>query len=313
MKKKKKTNNKILVSTILIVILTTVIVYGFAIEGWELRFVSGGGDYLFSGGGTGSTPSPMLRYVGLATRFSSTTHTIANYQAVKAKMDQYHLTAIRLGSGDDLWTSSYTWNGGSAVDWFLRNTNFIVIVDRHHTIGLTYLNQTQWDKIDSNLASMSTRWASYGDRLRLEAVNEYANSDFKTQMNRIIRTFRLGGHTNWLIFNWNSWGASWSSQATLTDSLHKTSVGYHYYMNKWTGLSAFTNLNTGHSITGLPMFGSEEGSDEMEKGNFTRTKVTYLSQYLQASYAAGYSNVVWMNHELDNMATYESLGLVFPT
>lgn len=308
MPKTRKRKN-IPLSSILVLILLVIIVYEVGINSSGLQFIPGEGG---GGGGTGTKPS-LVRYVGLATRFSSTTHTVANYQAVKAKMDQYHLTVIRLGSGDDLWTSTYTWNGGSAVDWFLRNTNFLVIVDRHHTIGLTYLNQTSWNKIDSNLASMSTRWVAYGDRVILEPVNEYANTDFKAQMNRIILTFRNAGHTNWLVFNWNLWGASWSSQATLTDTYNRIYVGYHYYMNKWTGTSSFNNLNSGHSITGLPMFGSEEGSDEMEKGNFTTTKVAYMTQYLKASYDAGYSNVVWMNHELDNMARYESLGLVFPT
>ena len=255
-----------------------------------------------------------MTYIGLATRFTNSTHTIANYQAVKNKMLQYGLNVIRLGSGDELFGSSYTWHNGDAVQWFLDNTDVAVIVDRHHTINNTFMTQAQWNTIDANLDAMAVRWVAYGDRVLLEPVNEYAGTDFQSQMQRIINTFRGNGRTTWLIFNtFPPW-----TRAILTDSLRKTYAGDHYYMNLATatndyGLTCFNRMVDGHGITGLPMFGSEEGADYNETPAFTKEKVDALSRYLQLCADAGYSNVVWMLSELKNMPTYESLGIVFPT
>jgi len=263
---------------------------------------------------------PIMTFLGLATRFTNTTHTVAQYIAVKNKMIAHGCNTIRLGSGDELWGSSYTWHNGDAVQWFLDNTAYTVVIDRHHTIGLTSLTTTQWNHIKTHLNEMAVTYTAYGDRVILEPLNEYAGTDFITRMQSIIDNFRgaPNNHTNWLLFN--GFGAS-SAQPTnwnnylFDDPLHKTDVANHYYMNNFgnNGTLAYNDLNSGHTTTSLPMIGSEEGAHVSEKASFTNANVAALSTYLQLCATDGFGNLVWMNHELDNMAEYETHGLVWPT
>ena len=250
----------------------------------------------------------MMAFIGLATRFTNATHTIQQYQAVKDKILEYGLNIIRLGSGDELFSSSYTWHNGDAVQWFLDNTDCVVVVDRDHTIQLTSLSSSQQNIIDAHLEEMTIRWRGYGDRLWLEPVNEYGGSDFYTQMQRFLDVFRSKGYMNWLVFNKQS--QPWST-CNLNDALNKIYIGYHYYFNSWSYENAVNDLNNGAAL-GKPIFGSEEGASWKETSDFTSENVGRLNRYLQYCADAGYSNVVWMNHELNNMTRYEELGLVFP-
>lgn len=284
---------------------------------------------------TVSAATPPANMIGLATRFSSSEHTTTMYQNIKNKMVQYSLNVIRIGSSDMFNPNNPTfpWNNGDAVDWFLTNTNFYVVIDRHHTINVLSLTSSQITTIENDMVADAQRWASYSNRVIIEAVNEYGGNDFYSVMQPILTHFRSHDLTNWLVFDRMgysasnpagdaSWGYTWQ---TLYDPLSKTYQGGHYYMGhpgsagsnvgvpyaSDIGTRCYNGMVRGNSIVQQPMFGTENGGDWEESNS--QVEVAQLTIYFQKCSESGFSNVLWMNHGLSNMAAYESLGLTFPT
>ena len=266
--------------------------------------------------------------IGLATRFSTgaggwaVTHNVATYQAVKDKMLQYNLNIIRISSSDlvvngvNQFSANFPWLDGVAIEWFLNNTDFIVIICRHHTVGAgntVDITQTMWEVIDSNLDVMATRWESYGERVWYEPINEYSDAlynDFYSRMQHIIDVFRVK-HNQYLVFNKNA--QDWE---TLSDPLDKTFQGAHHYFDPATSASygdTIYNVERNRaSATGDPIIDTEIGADVSENSQFTKVEVDAVNRYLQLSYDNGIGNLIWMGNGLWNMPKYESLGLSFP-
>ena len=266
--------------------------------------------------------------IGLATRFSTgaggwaVTHNVATYQAVKDKMLQYNLNIIRISSSDlvvngvNQFSANFPWLDGVAIEWFLNNTDFIVIICRHHTVGAgntVDITQTMWEVIDSNLDVMATRWESYGERVWYEPINEYSDAlynDFYSRMQHIIDVFRVK-HNQYLVFNKNA--QDWE---TLSDPLDKTFQGAHHYFDPATSASygdTIYNVERNRaSATGDPIIDTEIGADVSENSQFTKVEVDAVNRYLQLSYDNGIGNLMWMGNGLWNMPKYESLGLSFP-
>lgn len=247
------------------------------------------------------------------------------YQAIKDKMLQYNLNAIRIGSSD-MFNGNYPYNNGAAVKWFLDNTNATVVIDRHHTIGTTSLSVAQLATINNDLAEMAETYESYGDRAQFEPHNEYGGgTTFYSVMQSIQNTFRVKGFKNWMIYNRMGLSESnpsgldyWGRWKILSDPLNKLKDGSHFYMNKATptndfGLQCFNALDKGHTVTGHPMCSTENGADYREISYFNRDNVAALSRFMKLSKDAGFDVFAWQREGLANMPTYENLGIIFPT
>lgn len=252
-------------------------------------------------------------FIGMSTRFTEATHTYAQYQAVADVMTANGMTAIRIGSNNDINTSTYTWHSGAAVNWFLANTSFTVLIDRFHLFGVSSLTEDQWNTIDSLYASMAVTYAPYGTRVVFENPNEYSNmTDYNTRMQHIISTFRTNvNNDTWFCMNKKE--QPWPSPAQLYDPAGKMYQGYHYYFNYWSPTSAMNDVNYAIEHTDCIFVGTEEGADSREGSYYTNSTVAELSSYLQSCYDLGYGNFVWMNHETNNMAEYTAHGIVWPS
>lgn len=270
--------------------------------------------------------------IGLATRFYRTltsAQRIQQCQDIKAKIDQLGGNAVRIGSNaTGFGGTDYPYND-DVIQWFLDNSTFTVVIDRHHTIGITSLNSTQLATIDTNLVTLANTYSAYGDRVILEPVNEYGGTDFYSVMQGILNRARGNGITNWLVFN--RMGFSDSNPAYtqypwqhLNDTLNRTIQGGHRYMNNATPANAVSfgqqcaqAMITGKTNTGQPIVCTENGADwhEPSTGSFTQAKVTALNTFMQSCADADIGAFAWMLDDLADMPYYESFNppLTFPT
>jgi len=64
---------------------------------------------------------------------------------------------------------------------------------------------------------------------------------------------------------------------------------------------------------GIKLINTEVGADSREYRYFTNVTVDELNTFLNQSASLGVGNCVWMNYNLNNWPTYQSLGLEFQT
>jgi len=269
--------------------------------------------------------------IGVATRFASTwgQHTIANYQSVLDLILANNLNTIRIGSGD-MFESPSDWNNGAAVQWFLdavdhqeNPCNLNVLVDRHHGIGQTSDN-LDWTLIKNDLIADALRWESYGQRFKMEAINEWApqgtvggltaEQRFRQKMQEFIdalRNYRDADHPDgldtWLAFNDTGETNKSNSRFQLNDaSFNRSLIGDHYYPyhsgNLWaTGQTCYDRVVAIHNDSGgLPILNTEEGADAYELPYFKQASVNEIQTFFSLCAQAGHGCLLWLNQVIED-------------
>ena len=138
--------------------------------------------------------------------------------------------------------------------------------------------------------------------------NEYVSTDFHTTFQDIIDTVRDAGYTNTLVID--KWNTNWSS-ALFDDPADSIYVGMHFYFNTWSVSGAISQMKTAQNL-GLKLVNTEVGADYNEASAFTTSTVNELNDFLAQCAELGIANNVWMNENLNNWQTYQSLGIDFP-
>jgi len=268
--------------------------------------------------------------VGVATRFASQwgQHTVANYQSVLDLILANNLNTVRIGSGD-MFGSPSDWNNGVAVQWFLDAVdhqgspcNLNVLVDRHHGIGQTS-DTLNWTLIDNDMIEDALRWESYGPRLKLEAINEWApqgtvggvtaEERFRQRMQgwiNLLRNYRDAEHPDgldtWLVFNDTGETNKSNSRFQLVDSsFNRSMIGDHYYPyhsgSLWaTGQTCHDRVTAIRDASGLPILNTEEGADTYELQYFKTASVNEIQTFFNLCAQDGFGSLLWLNQVIED-------------
>ena len=201
----------------------------------------------------------------------------------------------------------------SYVQYFLDHTpsDWVIIVDRNHIYPP---DETGAAAFRSNIAiarnsilEVCNAWPD-NPRVWIELANEYVSTDFNSVFQGLIDYVRNAGCSNTLVID--KWNTGWST-AVFNDPYDAVYTGMHFYFNSWSVSGAETQMNYALDRD-LNVVNTEVGADSNEASQFSSSEVQELSDFLQWSSDNGISNTIWMNENLDNWNTYQTLGLVIP-
>lgn len=213
-------------------------------------------------------------------------------------------------SANPVWSSGPHPYHGDFVRYFLDHSSYTIIVDRNHLYPPTETSASSardnWDSVRSSIFEVLRAYPN-DQRVFVELINEYISSDFYPRMQSLVDEIRAAGYTNPLIVN--KWNQAWT---IIEDPLDNTYQGYHFYFNSWSPSGALSQMQTAQS-KGIKLINTEVGADFNEYRSYTTSTVSELNQFLSQCANMGIGNTVWMNENLNNMPTYQNLGLDFPT
>jgi hypothetical protein len=197
------------------------------------------------------------------------------------------------------------------IQYFLDHTpsNWVIIVDRNHIYPPTETSassaRSNWDDVRNSIFEVLAKYPN-NPRVMVELINEYVSSDFYQLMQGLVNEIRAAGYTNPIVVD--KWNQPWT---VIKDPLDTTYQGYHFYFNSWSVSGAISQMRTAQS-KGIKIINTEVGADFNEYRSFTTSTVAELNDFLSQCANMGIGNTVWMNENLNNMPTYQSLDLVFP-
>jgi hypothetical protein len=233
-------------------------------------------------------------------------------QPIKDSMESHGMNVIRIS-----FRESFLGAGSSRtfqrdyVDWFLANTTYTIIIEPNHIYppdengAQTFREQI--DNVDAHLVDIATMYAN-NPRIMIEPMNEYVSNDFWDQCQHFIDLLRPITNCP-LVFN--KWNQSWT---VLNDPLDRTYYGYHFYFNSWSVSGAMGSMQD--AITaGIPanrIINTEIGADWNEESSLSASEVQEVNDFLQQCADLGIGNTIWNYQNIQNMDTYELLGLIIP-
>jgi len=192
---------------------------------------------------------------------------------------------------------------------YLTHCNYPLIVCRHvYNPGGSYSN-SDWTDAQAWTLDLLATFSTYQNRLMVEPVNECGDSDIATHLQTLVTAVRAAGYTAPIVAN--KWNQSWATMASVTDSLNRFYVGYHFYFNSWSVANAQAQMQTALDA-GCKIINTEVGADYNEANAFSTSEVTALNQFNDWCYSHGISNLVWMRYGLQNSQKYTELGLAYP-
>jgi hypothetical protein len=229
--------------------------------------------------------------------------------SIISAMQANGLNTYRMSANPQWSVGSHPYNK-AYVQYMLDHTSYTIIVDRNHLYPPTEDSATtarnNWNTVRNSVFEVLQAFPN-NQRVVVELINEYISSDFYTRMQGLVTEIRAAGYTNPILFD--KWNQAWTP---INDSLDNTYQGYHFYFNSWSVSGAISQMQTAQS-KGIKLINTEIGADYNEHSAFTTSTVSELNQFLSQCASMGIGNTVWMNQNLDNMPTYQSLGLDFPT
>jgi hypothetical protein len=249
-----------------------------------------------------SSPSPFL---GVSSYPTSTTQ----IQNVINMMDANGLNIYRMSFSPEWYTSKTRPYNSSYVQYFLDHSNYMIVVDRNHLYPPTESSasaaRSNWSTVESSIFQVLQTWPN-NPRIAVELINEYTSSDFYTRMQQLVNDIRAAGFTNPIVVNKRA--QPW---AVLNDPLNNTYQGYHFYFDFWSVSGAISQMKIALHM-GIKILNTEAGADSRESSYFTVDTVNELNSFLNQSRSLGVASCVWMNDNLNNWPTYQTLGLIFP-
>ncbi len=241
---------------------------------------------------------------------------LSGYPTSTSQID--NIIATMQANGMNTYRMSFnpTWATGSHgyhqeyIQYFLDHSNFNIIVDRNHLYPPTEASastaRSNWATVESSVFAVLKAFPN-NQRVMVELINEYVSNDFYSQMQSLVNDIRAEGYTNPIVVD--KWNQAWT---VINDPLDNTYQGYHYYFNSWSVSGAISQMQTAQS-KGIKIINTEVGADYNEHSSFTSSTVSELNQFLSQCASMGIGNTVWMNENLNNMPTYQQLGLKIPS
>lgn len=235
---------------------------------------------------------------------------LSGYPTSTGQIDSIIATMKANGLNTYRMSANPTWSSGphpyhkEFVQYFLDNSDFTIIVDRNHLYPPTEASATSarnnWDAARNSLFEVLQAFPN-NPRVVVELINEYISSDFYSRMQGLVTEIRAAGYTNPLLVD--KWNQGWT---VINDPLDNTYQGYHFYFNSWSVSGAISQMQTAQS-KGIKLINTEVGADYNEYSSFTTSTVDELNQFMSQCASMGVGNTVWMNENLNNIATYEKL------
>jgi len=264
--------------------------------------------------------------------YSTTPTSLANCQLIIDDLKKRNLKTIRLASnpkftqGTRPWTPEY-------VDYFLDNWDGLVIVDRNHFTDNTTLPMTgdkSWATIEQSIYDdVLSRWGYTDDlsdeekkrreRVVVEVINEYPNSEMYLIVAAIELRIRLAGYRNAVMVNKHNIAHDWPRFASEAPNLQ--GYGKHWYFNSedsnYNKYSEFiAHMTEALQNNCVPLCNTEIGAHSSEYWSFTAENVGRLNDALAWSRVQVdvdgnrlIFNLIWMNKDLNNLQRYIELGL----
>jgi hypothetical protein len=241
--------------------------------------------------------------------FSGSPTGYAGIDKIISAINEYGFNAYRI-SFNPSWTTGTRPYTPTYVDYFLAHCNHYLIIDRNHLYPPTEGSLgTNWAKAEAGIFEVLQRWGN-NPRVVIEIINEYNQPDQYTRVQTIIDHIRAAGYTNPILFNKQPSSTTW---VKLNDPLNRIYQGCHYYFGE--GQSSYS-LSQSRTLTalgmGLNIVNTEVGASWNEYSDYTSTNVARLSQWLAWSKTNNVGNMIWLSHDVDNLSTYKTLGLVIP-
>jgi uncharacterized repeat protein (TIGR02543 family) len=225
-------------------------------------------------------------------------------------MDANGLSIYRMSFNPEWFSSKPRPYNSSYIQYFLDNSDCMVIVDRNHLYPPSGRSASKarknWDTVRNSVFEVLETWPN-NPRVAVELINEYVSNDFYDRMQELVDEIREAGYTNPIVVN--KWDQRWTK---INDPLENTFQGYHFYFNYWSVAGAISQMEIALSRD-IKIINTEIGADSREKRYFTEETVDELNTFMNQSANLGVGNCVWMVEDLDNWPTYQSLGMVFPT
>jgi hypothetical protein len=244
-------------------------------------------------------------YLGLSGYPTST----SNVNSIIQTMEANGMNVYRM-SFNPTWMSGRHPYVASYVQYFLDHSNYMVIVDRNHLYPPTESSASEaranWATVRNSIFEVLEAWPN-NPRVAVELVNEYVSSDFYSRVQGLVDDIRAAGYTNPIVVD--KWSQRWT---VINDPLDNTYQGYHFYFNSWSVSGAMSQIKTALS-KGIKIINTEVGASYNEHNDFTSSNVAALSSFLAQCADLGVGNCIWMNENLNNWPTYQSIGLDLPT
>lgn len=233
--------------------------------------------------------------------FSGTPTSTANIESIITATHKYHCNAYRI-SFNPPW---YTGTGASRpytpayVDYLLLHSDFYVIVDRCHHLQT---DTVDWAQLQEATFECLGRWGN-NQRVIMEIVNEYVPSDFYARVQAVIDAVRQAGYTNYMLCDHFD-----TTQQKFNDTLYPVYQGRHPYFNTGTVSGKWYWIDNFFSMGVTDICNTEAGASSRESGDpsFNSTTIGLLNDWLALSKANNVGNMIWMNHDLNNLPKYES-------
>lgn len=211
-------------------------------------------------------------------------------------------------------TSQYGPSGLDKIKYYLNHSDKCIIVEPNHFLKEDRLptvwddgTQRCWKAVQDRLVeALDEPGIKNNKRAIFEIINEYPNStDLFPRTEQIIQNLRSMGYTNPIIQDCHNDSDVWARFKAEAPSLD--AYGRHWYMNR--GLAQFQQIMTwaiDNNCT--PLVNTEIGAHYDEADAFNPQNVGDLNTYCHWSKPRKIGNLIWMNHNLNNLDRYEALG-----
>lgn len=203
------------------------------------------------------------------------------------------------------------------TDW-LDTTSYNAIIDCNHTYGAgasgrITVNQLIRDNIASVISRCRTAvdlWASYGDRVIIEPVNEFTGTDIYTAiLTPVVSDLRSYGYTGKICYHFLTGEGLQYPDTSWHSSNADVEGGWHHYFNSGTGVSSFITRCQRFTDEGIQSINTEIGASYNEHSDFDTANVAAVVDAMQQSYdegtfGSGLRKIVsflWMNYEIQNL------------
>ena len=250
--------------------------------------------------------SPSSGYIGLSGYPTST----SQINQIIDTMTSNGLNTYRISFNPEWFSGKPHPYMSSYVQYFLDNSDFMIIVDRNHIYPPQESGAAEarnnWQVAKNSIFEVLESWPN-NPRVAIELINEYVSDDFYSRMQGLVDDIRAAGFTNLIVVN--KWNQPWTK---IIDPLDNTYQGYHFYFNSWSVSGAMEQMNIAFS-RGIKIINTEVGADFNEYSQFDSAEVQELVSFLEQSEELGIGNTVWLNENLNNWPRYQTLGLTLPT
>jgi hypothetical protein len=192
------------------------------------------------------------------------------------------------------------------------------------------MTDVQWVQAESDIMTLLVTYGStpaneptkpQNKRVVIELANECNQTDsgvsgttasvYNAHIQTIINHIRSAGYTNIIVQN-----NQWQPWVKYTEPLNKTHQGQHAYMNQLTtGGGPAINFEAkmqGALNAGITSICNTEVGASATEGAYTTGNMGYLSDFLDWCKIHNVGCCIWLNHNIDNLTTYEKVGFTVP-